>query len=290
MLLPSPDDFVRLQGTPEAWLPAMNAIRARHGGGPPAPTGLGSNVLFTLGEDRFVKLFPPRYQFAQQAECAALTAVHGRLGVASPEVLAEGEIEGWPYLVLSRVPGRTVRSAWPALDPGARARLMEAAGTVLRALHGIAVPGLDGDWAGFVAKQRALAYTRQAGWGVAPALLSGLDRALERAADDDAIVPLHADLTGENMLVDDAGRLSAVLDFGDARSGARDYDLVTPGMLVAAGERLPHGPSLFRILRDATGSSADPGRVLAFAALHPFNDLTRYRGRTVEEMGEIYFG
>lgn len=103
-LLPDPADLERLQGEAAPWLPAMRVVRERHGGGDIAPTGLGSNVLLALGDDHLVKLFPPAGAPEHTAERAALEAVHGRLGVATPEVLAHGEVEGWPYLVIPRLP------------------------------------------------------------------------------------------------------------------------------------------------------------------------------------------
>jgi hypothetical protein len=37
----------------------------------------------------------------------------------------------------------------------------------------------------------------------------------------------------------DHWRISAIIDFGDARIGTPHYDLITPGLLIARGDRIP---------------------------------------------------
>ena len=49
-------------------------------------------------------------------EARVLEYLHGRLPVATPELLAHGEYEnGWHYLLMSQLPGTELAAAWPAI-------------------------------------------------------------------------------------------------------------------------------------------------------------------------------
>jgi hygromycin-B 7''-O-kinase len=109
-LLPALHDvaeYARARPRSELWIPALRAICARHGlaRGPLEQfLPLGTHVVFAAGRDHVVKLFAPFWgrDFAVESACAR--AVRD-LGVAVPEVVAAGELEGWPYLVLRRLSG-----------------------------------------------------------------------------------------------------------------------------------------------------------------------------------------
>ncbi|MDT0308667.1 aminoglycoside phosphotransferase family protein [Streptomyces sp. DSM 44917] len=192
------------------------------------------NALFRLGEDLVARL--PLYQGGAadvERERTWLPRLAPRLPVPVPEVLGEGEpAEGypWPWSVYRWLPGE---------NPEAGA-LTEP-------------EGLARDLAGFVAAMRSagLPGAPPAYRGGPPAALEASTRAAieelrgvpEEGVDCDALtavwesalrgpaarsVPpvwLHADLMPGNLLVDRAGRLAAVIDFGCAGTGDPACDL-----------------------------------------------------------------
>src|SRR5436190_23457539 len=88
------------------WLPAVQVVAERHRlTGELRRPDNGSNVVFHVGEACVVNLFAPIFAGEHRTERALLAHVAGRLPVATPEILADGELEGWPYLVLSRIAG-----------------------------------------------------------------------------------------------------------------------------------------------------------------------------------------
>jgi hygromycin-B 7''-O-kinase len=88
------------------------------------------------------------------------------LGADAPEVVAAGEIEGWPYLVLRRLRGARLDHMWPDLDAPSRAAIAEDLGAFAARLHALPLRGLGalpGDWAGFVREQRERCVERHRG-------------------------------------------------------------------------------------------------------------------------------
>ncbi len=144
------------------------------------------------------------------AEAARLVWLGGR-GIPCPAVVSHDP----GVLVTTTVPGRSGASAWPA---ALRPRLADALADLLRSLH--AVPTADCPF------DRSLAVTVAAataavvdlgdldeerrGW-TTERLVQELHRT--RPADEDLVV-CHGDPTRENVLFDDAGRLTGIVDVG----------------------------------------------------------------------------
>src|SRR5437016_3105100 len=84
----------------------------------------GTNLVVGLDDRLILKIFPPtlRAQFA--SERATLSALRGRLGIPIPEIVVEGERDGWPYLVITRLPGVLGTEVWPALAEAQKERVL----------------------------------------------------------------------------------------------------------------------------------------------------------------------
>src|SRR4030081_3809860 len=75
----------------------------------------GTNLVVALNDRLVLKLFPPMLRRQFIAERASLAQLRGRLSVAVPEIVLDGEREQWPYLVITRLPGVMGTQAWPVL-------------------------------------------------------------------------------------------------------------------------------------------------------------------------------
>ena len=261
------------------WAPAMTELRQRHGlPGPAVPATSGSNVVFALGPDHFVKLFFPEWSREHHAERAALTGVEGRLGVPTPAIVADGEIEGWPYLVLTRVPGRDLEEVWPTLDPAQKRDVVLSLGEAIARLGALPPEGFPGGpWPEFVelCVTRHDARCADLGLVVPPELRAHLPRACAAP-----LGPIHADLTDNNVLVDEVDgrwRVTGLLDFADARVGPRAYEMIAPGFFLTRGD-----PALTRAL--LAGSDCHADDLTVWSMLHLFNDPRRLVGRTWAEV------
>lgn len=98
-------------------LPAAIDIARGHGLSCAAPHVLvtGSNLVVGLDDRLILKIFPPLLRRQFLSERAALSELRGRLSVTIPEIVVESERDGWPYLVITRVPGALAKQAWPQL-------------------------------------------------------------------------------------------------------------------------------------------------------------------------------
>lgn len=225
----------------DAQRPAVEAVAARHGlpCGELAPFSQGTHIVW--GTQRSViKLFVPTWPEDARVEGTILERLVGA-GLLVPQLESSGEVEGWPYLVMSRLPGQGVPEAWPGLDAEARERLAYDIGRAMARLAALPVIGLDA----LRAPQESLLAERR------PRLLQdqrerGGDDALESQLRSflDALPPLlpaesvllHADLTADNILVHE-GRLAGFIDFADAFVGPWTYELAATSCFVMQGDR-----------------------------------------------------
>ncbi len=274
----------------ERFRPALQVIASRHGlaGDSVEFIFSGSNVLARAGADSVIKLFCPLWGEQQRGEGACLKQVEGKLPIETPEVRGEGELEGWPYLVMRRLPGRTIRSVWDKINPIQRAGLAAAIGELTTALQEVPTAGmetvLESDWTSFTEERLRLTPIQQEKWGCPKALVAEMPGWLKAAQPlhPEGFSPclLHADMTDENLLVEEVrGRwtLSGLVDFGDSLLGWKEYEWVTPAFLVCHRE-----PALVQALVRGAGVSAQEMneamtlRLGAWSLLHRYNNITRY--------------
>lgn len=279
-------DYAPRQPEVEPWLPAMRAICARHGLATVALKRLdgGTNVVFASGADRIIKLYPPYWAREHASERMVAERVFGKLSVATPELYASGEIEGWPYLVMQRLDGVQLHSVWSGLDHTGQLRLAVELGELLAQLHALPTDGLDllaAKWAAFVADLPQRCVARHRARGVAEEWIGQIPGFLERAGPLDppgARVLLDGDFHDGHLLVaQDHGRwrLTGLYDFDDALLGPRAADFAAPGLFVMAGRR-----TLLRAflraygLPDAALGPALSARLLAYTLIHRYRDLS----------------
>ena len=74
----------------------------------------GTNLVVALDDHLILKIFPPMLRSQFVSERGALALLAGRLSIAIPQIVCEGERDQWPYLVITRLPGMLGAEAWPA--------------------------------------------------------------------------------------------------------------------------------------------------------------------------------
>src|SRR5689334_19135874 len=90
------ETFLPFRADPVQWLPVARDIVRGHGltCASPHVFATGTNLVLALDEKLILKLFPPFLRSQFVSERGALTQLHGRLRVAIPEIVAEGERDG----------------------------------------------------------------------------------------------------------------------------------------------------------------------------------------------------
>lgn len=264
----TPEDYAACFQARDRWAPALSVIAARHHlSGPILPASAGVNLVFSVG-DAFIKLCCPLWAAEGRVEREMLRAL--RLPVATPPIRAEGELEGWSYLVVGRLPGVHAEDVLPILGDAARVRLCAQVGEVIAALRATPPPpSLPAVGTDFFDVLHAEAPARWGAWGWPTDAVTPL---LARPDGGGAPCTLHADLTDDNVLVAEVNgewQVSGVLDFADAMIGPPAYELVSPAVYLCRG----HLPSLRAMLRAAGWDADDPDvrrALVEWTVLHRF--------------------
>lgn len=276
MRLPSEIDvaaFDVLHDDPPAWRDVLASIAAEHGAGPLTQATDGTVLVALIGSALVIKLYPPFLRDHFDFERAALEVVHGRLSVPTPALVATGERDGWPYLVMTQLAGRSLRLAWPALSEPSRCALLTRLGALAAEVHALSTSGLERlapPWDDFSREQRAGCAARQERTGLPRHLLRELDRFLEGEIPCGAHVLLTGEYTPMNLLVDEGG-LAGMFDFGDGLVGPREYDWLGPLCFLAAGSR-----ARCQSFLDGYGATLDDAgraRLMRMLLLHRYSNL-----------------
>jgi hygromycin-B 7''-O-kinase len=279
------DDYRPLYRQESVWLPAMRAICRRHGldadslrFAPP-----GSNVVFWVERDKLIKLHAPMWREDAAREALVLRALEGQSDFAAPCVLGEGDVEGWPYLILTRLSGEPLDAIWESLSAAEREGIAASLGRLMAALCRVPTQGLaalDVDWPRWIAGQMQGCVARQAKLGASAewqreigAFLAELPPLVE---PDFRPVLLNADLNPEHLFCERASegwRVSGVIDFGDAMLGHAHYEFVAPGFIMRESARLRRAMLLaYGYPAEALDENLSR-RLMAYTLLHHFANL-----------------
>ena len=253
------------------WLPAMEAICKRHGLDPSElrREPPGTHIVFRAGS-HILKLFSTLWGEDYTAERAVL---HHLQGSQTPQIVAEGEFDDWPYLIITAIPGRPVGEVWGEIAMEDKRSILEHLGGFMRSLHLQApIPELHTDWDQFLAERVEQWEEHHQAEGAWRNWIRG--RVVNFHEPAFAPVLLNADITDEHVLVVHRGgswRFSGVIDYGDAMMGHPHYEFVAPLMCLTLGE-----PSLSRTLVDSYGLALTPAladRLTTYCLLHKYGRL-----------------
>lgn len=271
--------------TADIYRPAVGEIARRHqlSGEARRYTG-GSLPVFALGDQHVIKLFPPPFRRNRDNERDSLAFLAGELAVATPELVAADDIDEWPYLVMSQLPGQRMDEVWPSLGRAQHLRLAGELGALIGELHslpavGVALPYAHVVWDAFIAAQLAACAERQAGRGADPAWVARIPGFLDTLDLSDPRPPvfLHTEVMPDHLLVTADGRLAGLLDFEPSMIGASEYEFASVGIFFAAGDR-----ELLRAVLLAADHEPDAAlgrRLLGYALLHRYSHLGWYLER-----------
>jgi hygromycin-B 7''-O-kinase len=225
----SMEAYVARRGDVGFWRPYLADVLERHGleGGFVPVAGFHPTYPTFLVGDNVVKLFGhlAAWRRSHAAERAAHALVATDPDIAAPRVLAEGrlydgaeDVDAWPYLVTTLVPGCSWRDAGLSFEQ--RRRVAADLGRQVRRVHALCPAGAatHEDWA---AGDVAAAAERSS---LPPHLIAQIDDFLASLAPFDRVF-VHGDLCATHAFVE-KGRLTGIIDWGDALVTDRHYELI----------------------------------------------------------------
>lgn len=247
----------------------------------------GENIIFFVDERLIIKIFAP-FRQSYLREKAALEFANGKLGIETPAILCAGELEGWSYLVLTRLSGFPASEAWLEIELRERIGIVSRLGVALKSLHNHAAPlsqpALNRDWRGFIERQATASVERQRACGANPEWLESLPgylaERLELLPAEYEPALLHGDVhPGNLLLAQENGRwkITGLFDFGDSFCGFHEYDFVAPGVLMVQGSReLQRAMLLAYGYKESQLDMDLRARLMLLTVLYECSDLRKY--------------
>jgi hygromycin-B 7''-O-kinase len=221
------------------------------------------------------------------SERISLSQLRGHVSIPIPEIVHEGERDGWPYLVITRLRGMLGAEVWPALPEHQKERVLGQIGETIAEVQRVPIGELsriEPRWEPFMRTQIEGCVARHRRLRLPQKYWEGLD---EIVRDATTLIPMNAApviLTGEyipeNFLLSCEGgnwRLSGLIDFGDVLTGWGEYDLLGPSAFMTACK-----PGRVRSLFRGFGYSPEDvtptvrRRLMALLLLHRFSDPIRH--------------
>lgn len=211
------------------------------------PFSEGTNVVFSYDDNLVIKLFPPFHRGQFESERLVLKALEGKLEVKTPTLYFEGEIAGWPYIIMNQLKGTLLETIWHTLDHNNKLIIIKELGTLIKNVHSLSTQGLesiDCHWKMFIENQIACSIEHHRNKNLSPILLQQIPSYIESVNESLLRIEKPVILTGEytpmNFLVtiiEDIWHISGLIDFGDAMLGHYKYDLLGPGAFLIQGDK-----------------------------------------------------
>jgi hygromycin-B 7''-O-kinase len=254
----------------------------------------GENIIFFVDRRFVIKIFAP-FRQCYIREKAALEFANGKLGIETPATLHAGEIEGWSYLVMTRLAGFPAREVWREVEERDRIEIVSCLGAALRNLHEHAPPlsnsALNRDWRGFIERQAQTCVERQRACGANPEWLESLPAYIAARYPllqaERKPVLLHGDVhLGNLLLAQENGcwKISGLFDFGDSLCGFHEYEFVAPGVLMVQGSRQLQMAFLLAYgYRESELDLSLRARLMLLTVLYECSDLRKYAMRLMPE-------
>ncbi len=244
----------------------------------------GSAIVFAAGDGHVVKLHEPWHRDLYENEVACLALVRDRLSVPSSEVVATGELEGWAYLIMTRLPGEPLSEVRDRVSHPELVAITEQTAALARSLHAVAVPATfrRESWNDFSRRQRARCGQHHRERGLPAPLVDSLDAQFEGIdLETDAPVFLHTELTDTNLMVsraDGRWQLSGVFDFEPSMLGHPLYDLPAIAIFVARGDPVASRAGMAAFGVEGSGELLRR-QLMACTLLHRYSHLAFFLGQ-----------
>jgi fructosamine-3-kinase len=246
-IISSPEEYREVFKDQSIWDPVFKAIAQRH----QLSLNLrrsdqGSHIVYQAG-DFWIKLMAPIYEKEMIYEIAGLKSIQNQLSIATPKVLVQDSIEGWPYVVLANVPGEAIKSVWPRINHVQQTELALQIANLLKQISRCKATEIIRtrcDWNQFINNQYDSCIEQQTKKQMPVEWLQNLKLFLSQFQISEFLtdrpVYLHSDLSYDHFLVteqDNSVLVSGIIDMADVQSGHWEYELAAPCVFIFKGQK-----------------------------------------------------
>jgi hygromycin-B 7''-O-kinase len=240
----TPEDFEK-HFRNELWTDAARAVCQKHNIPVRQLTRSehGENIVFLVDAGLVVKIYTP-FKQGFRREKLGLEFARNKISLPITEILFEGEIEGFEYLIFKQNEGILMsRERWLGLNENEQIGVVSELAANLKELHSHNAQAIDFDWENFVGRQALTVFERQKASGVNAKILERLPFYLEEnlklLPEKFAPAFMHGDIHFGNLRLVEIGgrwRISALFDFADSLKGLHEYEFVAIGVLMIQGQ------------------------------------------------------
>lgn len=208
----------------------------------------GSNIVFQVGDDTYLKILDPSSRESYSSEVAGLHLFEGRLSIDTPKLLSHNTLPSadWAYVLMTKLDGELVSECFDDLTREEKIALMSDLGRTAREVHAIPITRTDWvpvEWHSLMKRNLDNLEKRHTKQKLPPHLLAQVSSFVVPRFEKVTQCEQHVLLTGEytpfNIFVQGTSpnrRLSGMFDFGDLMIGCKLYDLLGPMTFMAAGD------------------------------------------------------
>lgn len=247
----------------------------------------GTNVVFSFGSNRIIKIYPPFHLEQFTNEVLVMKHLAKKLSVETPEIEFEGNIDGWPYLITNQLDGVLLEGLWENLEDDNKIIIIRELGELIHEVHSLSVDGLetiDCHWLQFITKQINQCVAQHQATQLPAFLLNQLPDYLNKTTASLPRLTQPVLLTGEytpmNFLVkqqNNRWHIVGLIDFGDCMLGLPEYDLLGPGAFLIQGNK-----KLLREFLLAYGYTSENINILLSQQLTTLMLLHRYSNLKIQ--------
>ncbi len=203
----------------------------------------GEHVVFLIDNSFVIKIYRP-FRGCFEREKKALEFVSGRTNFKIPEIVQIGEIEGFDYILMTKLSGVAMtRAVWLTLPRNEQLTFVSELAVGLKAVHSLDAESFDCDWSDFLEERANTFVERQVAHGVNPQIIESLPEFLKTnlklLPKNYSTVFLHGDVHFGNLRLQKSNgnwQISGLFDFADSRCGLHEYDFLAVGILMIQGQ------------------------------------------------------
>lgn len=264
----------------------------------------GSNILFQLQDGNVIKIFSPDEMDFCRNETLFLRNLQGKLSVEIPVLLHSDVFAGYPFILMSKLPGRPLSDIWEQMDREQKKKICREIGELLRELHSLPPSVAEGcapEWFSFIDDQKKYLLENHINYGIRTDRLCEISRFIrlgEPVEDSVSPVVCHTEIMREHLFVETVkggAGLTGLLDFEPSMKAIPHYDMCSVGLFVTAGDS-----ELFGTILDAYSPNEPilPMDVTRMLILHRYSNLNWFMGMLpekmrdddIESLGRYWFG